>query len=150
MAKASRKAAPKAAAKARGKKGEAKKAFPLVGRNDLNRLLEQAAILKNRAASANGSRSELIGTYVTKKHLHAGAFRSISRLWKLGQDDPQKLWLELAHFDDMREKAGLDRMAKEQGQLLPAIEDGEESKPEKAEKVVSYPREVEERAGDAA
>jgi hypothetical protein len=140
-------------------------AFPLIGRNDLRRLLEEAAILGNRASSANGSRNELVGEYVKNKHLHAGAFRIISRWAKLGEDDPQKLWLELAHLDDMRSKAGIDRIAKAQGQLLPAIADEAEDAKEAAEakeadaetgaeqkddKARNYPREVEERAGDAA
>jgi hypothetical protein len=145
-----------------------KKAFPLIGRNDLNRLLEEAAIYHNRASSATGALGELIKDYVQKKHLHAGAFRIVNRWKKMGDDDPQKLWLELAHVDDMREKSGLDRIAKAQGQLLPAIADEpqkraepEPTEPEiddepeaasepKEDRVMNYPREVEERAGDAA
>jgi hypothetical protein len=144
-----------------------KLSFPLIGRNDLNRLLEEAAIYHNRASSATGALGELIKDYVQKKHLHAGAFRIVNRWKKMGDDDPQKLWLELANVDDMREKAGLDRIAKAQGQLLPAIADeaktdeaktDEEKKPdEPAEenqppeaRVTTYPREVQEQAGDAA
>ncbi len=149
MAKKARKTAPpkdKAAAK--------KKAFPLIARNDLSRLLEQASIYQNRASTANGSLGELVRDYVKKKHLHAGAFRIINRWKRLGQRDPAALWLELAHIDDMREKANLDRLAKEQGQLLPAIADEGEARggDDASENVVNYPqpREVEERAGDAA
>jgi hypothetical protein len=159
-----RRGRPPAARVDKGEEGD-RKAFPLIGRNDLRRLLEEAAILGNRASSANGSRSDLIAEYVKSKHLHAGAFRTIARWAKLGEDDPQKLWLELAHIDDMREKAGIDRMAKAQGQLLPAIADEVEDAKEadepqepddeaeaepKDEKTRNYPREVEERAGDAA
>lgn len=153
MAKTKAKRAAPRAAKAAKPGKPVKKAFPLIGKNDLNRLLEQVAIFQNRAGTANSSAGELIGEYVKGKHLHAGAFRSINRLKKLGVRDPQALWLELAHFDDMREKAGLDRLAKEQGQLLPAIADEAEDYETKAdsdsENVLSYPREVEEQAGAA-
>ena len=44
------------------------KAFPLIGRNDLNSLLSQAAIYQHRASTANGSLGELIRGYVKKKH----------------------------------------------------------------------------------
>jgi hypothetical protein len=138
-------------------------AFPLIGRNDLRRLIEETAILKNRASSSVGSCNELIKEYVQNKHLHAGAFRIVSRWAKLGNDDPQKLWLELAHLDDMREKAGIDRMAKAQGQLLPAIADeaqdakeageakeaDDEAEAEPEDDKRNYPREVEEQAGAA-
>jgi hypothetical protein len=153
-----KKAAKKVIKPIRGSDKSVKKAFPLIARNDLNRLLEQVAIFQNRAGTANSSAAELISTYVKSKHLHAGAFRTINRWKKLGDRDPQALWLELAHIDDMREKAGLDRIAKAQGQLLPAIADeGEyETKAEpqdvtENENVVNYPqpREVEEKAGAA-
>ncbi len=141
-----------------------KKAFPLIGRNDLNRLLEEAAIFHNRASSATGALGELIKDYVQKKHLHAGAFKIVNRWKKLGDDDPQKLWLELAHVDDMRAKAGIDRIAKAQGQLLPAIADEvnvaekqhekeepeDEDRSENPEPVNYPPREVAEHAGEAA
>lgn len=154
MAKKAAKRAPAPkASKARKDGKETKKAFPLVARNDLNRLLEQVAIYQNRAGTANSSAGELISNYVKSKHLHAGAFRTINRWKKLGARDPQALWLELAHIDDMREKAGIDRIAKAQGQLLPAIADEEEQETEsdESENVVNYPqpREVEEKAGAA-
>lgn len=126
------------------------KAFPLIGRNDLNKLLEQAGIFQSRANAANGSLGEIIRDYVKKKHLHAGAFRTINRWKRLGMRDPQALWLELAHIDDMREKANLDKLAKAQGQLLPAISDDEDDEENQADNVVTIPREVEERAGDNA
>lgn len=125
-----------------------KKAFPLVGRADLNRLLEQCLMYQNRASTATGSMGELVREAVDKKHLHAAAFGIIKRLHNVGNKDRGKLWLLLAHFDDMRQKSGLDRLAQEQGQLLPAIsEEGPEE--DEAENVVSYPREVEEQAGAA-
>jgi hypothetical protein len=163
-----RKEAPKRAVRKAAKKYDkaVDKAFPLIARNDLRRLLEEAAILNNRASSANGSRSQLIAEYVKTKHLHAGAFRIVSHWAKLGEDDPQKLWLELAHVDDMREKAGIDRLAEVQGQLLPAIADeaekvakpAESAEPDEVddepdkpqENAATFPREVQERAGDAA
>jgi hypothetical protein len=140
----------KRAAKASADK-PVKKAFPLIGRNDLSRLLEQVAIFQNRASTANGSMGELVRDYVKKKHLHAGAFRIINRWKRLGNRDPAALWLELAHIDDMREKAGLDRLAKQQGDLLPAIADDEPAENQGKENVVNYPppREVEEQAGAA-
>src|SRR5262245_16441633 len=145
---------------ARGSKKDkaVKKAFPLIARKDLNSLLEQCLIYQNRASTATGSMGELVREYADKKHLHTGAFSIIKRLHRLGNKDRGKLWLLLAHFDDMREKSGLDRLAQEQGQLLPAIAEGETSvdevlqDTEAADNVVDYPqpREVEERAGDAA
>lgn len=130
-----------------------KKAFPLVGRNDLNRLLEQVAIFQNRAGTANSSAAELVSTYVKSKHLHAGAFRVVNRWKKLGDRDPEALWLELAHVDDMRAKCGLDRIAQSQGQLLPAISDDLEphgdTTEQQNENVVPWgPRDVEEQAGE--
>jgi hypothetical protein len=130
-----------------------KKAFPLIARKDLNSLLEQCLIYQNRASTATGSMGELVREYADKKHLHPGAFGYIKRLHRMGNKDRGKLWLFLAHFDDMREKSGLDRLAQEQGQLLPAIsEETEAQEPEAPENVVTYPqaREVEEQAGDAA
>jgi hypothetical protein len=129
-----------------------KKAFPMVGKNDLNKLLEEVAIFQNRASTATGSMGELVKSYVQKKHLHAGAFRFINRLYKIGERDPQALWLFLAHFDDMRTKSGLDRIAKAQGQLLPAIDEDTSDEVNEDNNVVDYPqpREVEERAGDVA
>jgi hypothetical protein len=140
-----------------GKKDKpVKKAFPLIARKDLNSLLEQCLIYQNRASTATGSMGELIRDYADKKHLHTGAFSIIKRLHRLGNKDRGKLWLMLAHFDDMREKSGLDRLAQEQGQLLPAIAEANAEEGTEAEagpeNVTSFPqpREVEERAGDAA
>jgi hypothetical protein len=144
-----------AAAARPGKKDKAvKKAFPLVSRKDLNALLEQCLIYQNRASTATGSMGELVREAAEKKHLHTGAFAIIKRLHRLGNKDRGKLWLLLAHFDDMRAKSGLDRLAQEQGQLLPAIADEGETEveiTEIAENVVEYPapREVEEKAGAA-
>lgn len=125
-----------------------KKAFPLIARNDLNRLLEQCLMYQNRVSTAAGSMGELVRDYADKKHLHSGAFALIKRLHRLGNKDRGKLWLLLAHFDDMRMKSGLDRLAQEQGQLLPAV--SEEGQASDGENVVPYePREVEEQAGAA-
>jgi hypothetical protein len=151
MAKKAIKRAPAPKASKGGKSGKAvKKAFPLIARNDLNRLLEQCLIYQNKVSTASGSMGELIRDYADKKHLHTGAFGLIKRLHRLGNKDRGKLWILLAHFDDMRAKSGLDRLAQEQGQLLPAISE-EDDGPigESSENVVSYPREVEEQAGAA-
>jgi len=136
-------------------KKSVKKAFPMVAKSDLKRLLDQCLAYQNRASTATGSMGELVREYVDGKYLHAGAFALIKRLHRLGNKDAGKLWILLAHFDDMREKSGLDRLAKAQGQLLPAIA---EDKPKRAKvvnddtNVVDYPppREVTEQAGDAA
>src|SRR5436190_88582 len=117
---------PKASKAEKPSKKAEKKAFPLIARNDLNRLLEQCLVYQNRASTATGSMGELVRDYADKKHLHTGAFGIIKRLHNLGNKDRGKLWILLAHFDDMRAKSGLDRLAQEQGQLLPAIsEEGE-------------------------
>ena len=157
----------RAAAKGKDSKGgktakagrSAKKAFPLIARRDLNALLEQCLIYQNRASTATGSMGELVREYADKKHLHTGAFAIIKRLHRLGNKDRGKLWLLLAHLDDMRAKSGLDRLAQEQGQLLPAISEeeqppepeGEQPTEPEGENVVTYPqpREVEEKAGAA-
>lgn len=139
--------ADKPAKKADKTKAE-KKAFPLVSRADLNRLLEQCLVYQNRASTATGSMGELVRTYADRKHVHAPAFALIKRLHQLGNRDRGKLWLLLAHFDDMRQKSSLDRLAQEQGQLLPALSEEDEG-----ENVTSFPqpREVgaEEQAGAA-
>jgi hypothetical protein len=135
-----------------------KKAFPMVAKQDLNKLLEQCLIYQNRASTATGNMGELVREYADKKHLHTGAFAIIKRLHRLGNKDRGKLWLLLAHFDDMREKSGLDKLAQEQGQLLPAIEEDEvistvvEGIEESVGNVVDYPqpREVDEQAGEHA
>lgn len=130
-----------------------KKAFPLISRRDLNALLEQCLIFQSRVSTAAGNMGELVRDYAQKKHLHRGAFSSIKGLVRMGHRDPGKLWLHLAHFDDMRAKCGLDKLAQEQGQLLPAIaEDTTGLEPPKsAENVVTYPqpRSVDERAGES-
>lgn len=130
-----------------------KKAFPMVAKNDLTRLLDRCFEYQNRASTATGAMGELVREHAEAKHLHTGAFGIIRRLYRLGHKDPGKLWLLLAHFDDMRDKAGIDKMAKEQGQLLPAIAEDDHDFREvegQSENVVTYPREVAERAGENA
>jgi hypothetical protein len=114
----------------------------LVSQRHLRALMDQCIHHEGKAASAMGTARELVGEYVKNKNLHTGAFSLAKRLVRLGKRDPGKLWLMLAHFDDYRGKLGIDRMAKEQGQLLPA---GTEDNVERL-----HPREVEEAAGDAA
>jgi hypothetical protein len=129
-----------------------KKAFPMVSRKDLGTLLQQCLIYQNKASTATGSMGELVRSYADKKNLHTGAFSLIKRLHRMGNKDRGKLWLLLAHFDDMREKCGLDRLAQEQGQLLPAIDESQPDQPEQepsAEDTAAFhAREVEERAGE--
>jgi hypothetical protein len=152
MAKKARVSPAKGKASKRDKPAKSiKKAFPLIARNDLNRLLEQCLMYQNRVSTAAGSMGELVRDYADKKHLHTGAFALIKRLHRLGNKDRGKLWLLLAHFDDMRGKSGLDRLAQEQGQLLPAIAEEEQQSESEGENVVNYPqpREVEEQAGAA-
>jgi hypothetical protein len=111
----------------------------LVSQRDLRALMDQCVNHESKAATAIGNSRELVGEYVKNKNLHAPAFALSKRLYRLGKRDPGKLWLMLAHFDDYREKLGIDRMAKEQGQLLPA-----------GAEIVRLPREVDETAGEAA
>ena|SRR5436190_16229638 len=114
----------------------------LVSQRDLRALMDQCISYENKAATATGHMGELVREYAEKKNLHNGAFAMVKKLCRMGQKDPSKLWLILAHFDDYRQKLGVDRMAKEQGQLLPAGTDGNVER--------LRPREVEEAAGDAA
>lgn len=162
MAKKAQKAKPAARPAPRRAKAKAttegneRKAFVMISRKDLTSLLDQTNLFQKRASSANGSLGDLIKDYAQRKHLHRGAFRMFNRLWRMGQDDPAKLWVELAHFDDMRVKMGLDKIAERQGQLLPAIADEGETQTEEVGEVeettgafANYPRAVEERAGAA-
>lgn len=114
----------------------------LVSQRDLRALMDQCINYENKAATATGHMGELVREYSEKKNLHRGAFAMAKKLCRMGQKDSGKLWLILAHFDDYRQKLGIDRMAKEQGQLLTA---GTEDNVERLR-----PREVEEAAGDAA
>lgn len=130
----------------------------MVSRRDLMIALEQCGIQQNRISVAAGNMGELIREYAQKKHLHRGAFADMKKLHRMGHKNPGKLWEYLAHWDDMREKSGLDKLAESQGQLLPAIDEdttGLVEEPPPAPKpatVVSYPqpRAVEERAGEAS
>lgn len=114
----------------------------LVSQRDLRALMEQCTGYESKAATATGHMGELVREYSEKKNLHRGAFAVVKKLYRMGRNDPGKLWLMLAHLDDYRAKLGIDRIAKEQAQMLPAgIDD---------DKVVRMPREVEEVAGGAA
>jgi hypothetical protein len=156
MAKAAAKRAPTAKKSDKPDKSDkpgkpVKKAFPMVSRKDLGTLLQQCLIYQNKASTATGSMGELVRSYADKKNLHTGAFSIIKRLHRLGNKDRGKLWLLLAHFDDMREKCGLDRLAQEQGQLLPAIDETEseqQQEPSAEDTAAWNAREVEERAGE--
>ena len=104
----------------------------MVSQRDLDALTKQCINYRTKAKSAAGHRSELIREYAETKNLHRGAWAWIEKLETL---EPGALWLWLAHFDDMRSKRGLDKRAKEQGQLLDAN---------------GKARDVEEYAGEAA
>ena len=120
----------------RKKQGEV---IRLISSRDLTTLMKQCSSYQDKAATATGHMGELVREYAEHKNLHRGAFSIIKRLYRMGKTDSGKLWLLLAHFDDYRAKLGLDRIAKEQGQLLPAGTE-EEKKPPKR----TYPRAVEE------
>ena len=113
-----------------------------MSQRDLRALMDQCVNYENKAATATGHMGELVREYAEKKNLHNGAFAMVKKLCRMGQKDPSKLWLILAHFDDYRQKLGVDRMAKEQGQLLPS---GAGDNVERLR-----PRDVDEAAGDAA
>jgi hypothetical protein len=125
----------------RKKRGEV---IRLISQRDLRSLITQCSSYQDKASTAAGHMGELVREYAEHKNLHRGAFSMIKRLFRMGKADSGKLWLLLAHFDDYREKLALDRMAKEQGQLLPAGTE-EEPAPKK-----TYPRAVEESAGEVA
>jgi len=102
---------------------------------------------ETKAASAMGNSRELVGEYVRDKNLHPQAFGMTKRLVRLGHRDPGALWLLLAYLDDYREKLGLDKLAKEQGQMLASGADEGEEETTNVRRMV--PREVEEAAGAA-
>lgn len=114
----------------------------LVSQRDLRSLMQQCEAFQKKVDNASGHLSNLIGEFVTKKSLHRGAFR-IARRW--ARMEPSELWLELMHLDDYREKLGIDRIAKTQGQLLPSGTDEEEE-----QNITRMPRRVTESAGEAA
>jgi len=116
----------------------------LVSQRDLRGLLQQCESYQKKVDNASGHLSELIADYVTKKNLHRGAFR-IARRW--ARMERSELWLELAHLDDYRQKLGIDKLAKQQGQLLGPGMDEDEEQPEN---VARLPRRVAESAGEAA
>lgn len=115
----------------------------LVSQRDLRLLAEQCDGYKKKADSATGNMRELIGEYVTKKNLHKGAF---SWAMKLRRMESGELWLFLAHFDDYRQKFGIDRLASEQAQMLPS---GAEESDGKVTRM-RPPRQVDETPGEAA
>ena len=120
-------------------KHDAESSVRLVSQRDLRALMDQCIGFEDRASTASGSMGELIREYADKKNLHRGAFAIAKKLCRMGRKDPGKLWLLLAHLDDYREKLKIDRMAKEQGQLLPA-----------GAEIVQLGRDVDEEAGEAA
>jgi len=94
------------------------KPLGMIAKKDLDALIEQALLHQGRIDKAAGNLGDLIREYAAKKNLHRAAFAAIKTLRRMGGKDPGKLWLYLAHFDDMRDKLGLDKLAQQQGQLL--------------------------------
>ena len=111
----------------------------LVSKRDLLSICQTCDTHQNRIDTASGHIGELIKQYSEKRGLHRGAFRIIQRWRRMARLDSGKLWLELAHLDDYRQKLSIDKTAQSQGQLL---ESG-------AENVVALTRGETEEAGAA-
>lgn len=121
---------------------------PMIAKGALETLMKQVMIFTNRVSTSSGDLGDLIRTYAEKKSLHKGAFSDIKKLYRMGKKDPGKLWLHLAHFDDMREKLKLDDLAEQQGQLVePGTEEDEETDTETPIKTDDQVRQVAESAG---
>ena len=109
--------------------------------------MEACIAQETKAATSMGNARELVGEAVRNKNLHPQAFSISKRLIRLGNRDPGALWLLLAYFDDYRQKLGIDKLAKEQTQMLPSGVDEEEGEETNVRRMV--PRDVEEEAGAA-
>lgn len=136
-----KKSAPKAKSKAKSKANGGEgvvsdsggKAIPMIAEGALRTLNKQMAKFQNDASTAAGSMGDLTRDYADKKNLHKGAYATMKMLNRMGNKDPGKLWLWLAHFDHMRKQEAfgqktdrtLDDIAQSQGQLLEPGVDGE-------------------------
>lgn len=110
----------------------------LISGGALRTLNKQMTKFQNDASTATGSMGDLTRDYADKKNLHKGAYATIKMLNRMGQKDPGKLWLWLAHFDHMRKQEAfgqkfdetLDVLAKSQGQLVGAGAEDDEAETE--------------------
>jgi hypothetical protein len=91
----------------------------LVPAGPLNKLADDVLRYKAEGSGVASDIKRAIEVVAKQHGIHKGAFNFAVGLKKKGLDDPGKLWLFLAHFDDMRTKMKLDDLATKQGQLLP-------------------------------
>lgn len=102
------------------------RAIAMITEGNLTTLMRQVLKHQNDVSTASGNLGDLVRDYADKKNLHKGAFADIKKLYRMGKKDPGKLWLHLAHLDDMRKKLKLDELAGDQGQLVDAGTDEED------------------------
>lgn len=133
-AKAKPKAKAKSKPKAKAKPIKQEGAIQMITQGNLVTLINRCVVLQKNVSNASGDMGDLIRDYAENKALHRGAFRHIKALFIMGKKDPSKLWLHLAHFDDMRAKLGLDEIAEVQGQLVEAGVEEVVKKPRAASK----------------
>lgn len=100
--------------------GGPKKPVRMVSEQDVNSLVNKCIARKEEVSTASGEIGRIVSDAVEKKGLHRGAFGAITKLVRMGRKDPAKLWLWLAHFDDMREKVKLDALAGSQEEMFGA------------------------------
>ena len=100
--------------------------------------------------------AELVATYVKSKHLHGPGFRDDQPLEKLGDSDPEALWLDAGalrrHAGQVRPRPHRPGAKANSCPRSRTTEPHGDTTEQQNENVVPYPqpREVEERAGDAA
>lgn len=149
-AKAKAKKTAKAQADTKTKSGAAqteqsqdKKILSLLPAETVRKLINGAIRHGDEVREANKGHGKIMKEAI-KKGLNRKAFTVLKQFVKLGRDDPQELYVTLAHFDDMRTKIDLDGLAEpglvgpgteliEQDDLLER-EDGDDEKPAKAAK----------------
>lgn len=127
-----KKSAAKKPKKAKSKEKAQKQIIELVSEATLTSLLKSCLAMQNVISHKSGEMGDMIRNASESKGLHRGAFNAIKGLYRMGKKDGSKLWLYLAHFDDMRKKCGLDDLAAEQGELIEATEQPKEKKKTKA------------------
>lgn len=131
----------------------------LISAAALTTLIKQVMIYQGKVDTASGDLGDLVRDYKSGKGLHTGAFGDIKKLYRMGKKDPGKLWLHLAHFDDMRKKLKLDDMAAAQGQMVGSGVDEDEEGEEAPGKQggagaqvhqLNAPRQTSEKAGETS
>ena len=129
-----------------------KKAFPLVGKTDLNKLLARCFDYQNRASTATGAMGELVREYAETKHLHAGAFAIISGCTVSGDHDPQASSGCCSPTSTTCARSpGSTSSPRSRDSSCPPSPTRWKTKAEpQPENVVTYPREVAEQAGEHA